>query len=67
MTIRTERDNWMRELKASLMTRVAKRAMTTRTTGLDGLAKSMLGKPAEEEDELGPEFEHPDDWDRPID
>ena len=42
MTTRSERDQKLRELKAALMTRVARRAMTTRTTGLDGLAKSLL-------------------------
>ena len=57
----------MRELKESLMARLAQRAMTTRTTGLDGLAKRMLEKAASAPEEPDPELEHPDDWDRPID
>lgn len=57
----------MRELKAALMTRLARRAMTTNTTGLDGLAKSMLQRAKTGAREPDPELEHPDDWDRPID
>ncbi len=67
MTTRNERDQWLRELKAALMTRVARRALTTRTTGLDGFAKSMLVRQTGEAGEPDPELEHPDDWDRPID
>ncbi len=57
----------MRELKAAMMTRVAKRAVTNRTPGLDGLAKSMLERAGTPPAEPDPELEHPDDWDRPID
>jgi hypothetical protein len=67
MTTRKGSDQFMRELKASLMTRVAQRAMTTRTTGLDGLAKRVLDKSGGAEPEMDPDLEHPDDWDRPID
>ncbi len=49
------------------MTRVAKRALSTRTTGLDGMAKSLLARSASSGGEPDPELEHPDDWDRPID
>ncbi len=67
MTTRSERDHRMREIKTALMGRLAGRAMTTRTTGLDGLAKRLLlrlsGGPAPHDAEL----DHPDDWDRPID
>ena len=35
----------MREVKASLMTRVIQRVMTTKTTGLDGFLKRMMLKP----------------------
>ena len=48
------------------MTRIAQRAMTTRTTGLDGFAKRLIEKSARAPAE-DPELEHPADWDRPID
>ncbi len=65
MTTRSGRDHWILEWKAALMSRLADRALSTRTTGLDGLAKTWL------ERKLGevahdPELDHPDDWDRPI-
>lgn len=67
MTTRNERDQWMRELKASLMTRLARRALSTRTNGLDGFAKSLLERQASGPIEPDPELEHPADWDRPVD
>ena len=67
MTTRSDRNQWLRELKASLMTRVFQRVMTTRTTGLDGMAKRLLERMVDAPAELDAEFEHPDDWDRPID
>ena len=67
MTTRSERDQWVREIKSSLLGRMASRAMTTRTTGLDGLAKTLLQKMARGPTQPDPELEHPDDWDRPID
>ena len=67
MTQRNGRDQFMREMKNALMTRLAQRAMTTRTTGLDGLAKKLLAKAASGPPETDPELEHPADWDRPID
>ncbi len=57
----------MRELKQSLMTRVAQRAMTTKTTGLDGFAKRLLDRAGGESVDTDPELEHPEEWDRPID
>ena len=66
MTTRNARDQLLRELKQSVMTRLAQRAMTTRTTGLDGFAKRLLEKSAKAP-ESDPELEHPEDWDRPID
>ena len=66
MTMRTGRDQWLLELKEALLGRLAGRAMTTRTTGLDGLAKSMLERRVGEVAH-DPELDHPDDWDRPID
>lgn len=67
MTIRSERDQRVRELKVELLTRLARRAMTTRTTGLDGLAKKMLERQLGGDPEPDPELDHPADWDRPID
>ncbi len=65
--MRSARDHWVRELKTALVGRLAGRAMTTRTTGLDGLAKNLLqrisGGPVPHDTEL----DHPDEWDRPID
>ncbi len=66
MTTRSERDQRLRELKAALLGRLAGRAMTTRSTGLDGLAKTLVGRRAGPVDP-DPELAHPDDWDRPID
>jgi len=57
----------MREFKASLMTRFARRALTTRTSGLDGIAKSLLDRQASVPVEPDPELDHPEVWDRPID
>ena len=57
----------MRELKASLMTRFARRALTTRKSGIDGIVKSLLERQASIPTEPDPELDHPDDWDRPID
>ncbi len=67
MTTRSERDQRLRELKAALLGRLAGRAMTTRTTGLDGLAKTLVQKTAGGPVVHDPELDHPDDWDRPID
>ncbi|MCG8592624.1 MAG: hypothetical protein MJE66_25315 [Proteobacteria bacterium] len=67
MTTRSERDQRVRELKAGLLVRLARRAMTTRTTGLDGLAKTLLNKQLGGRVEPDPDLEHPADWDRPID
>ena len=67
MTTRNERDQWLRELKAALMTRFARRALTTRTSGLDGIAKSLLDRQMGGPSEPDPELDHPDGWDRPID
>ena len=67
MTTRNGRDQWMRELKASLMTRFARRALTTRKSGIDGIVKSLLERQASIPTEPDPELDHPDDWDRPID
>ena len=49
------------------MTWLAQRAMTTRTTGLDGFAKRLLEKSKTAPLESDPELDHPADWDRPID
>ena len=65
--MRSERDQRFRELKAAMMTRLARRALTTRTTGLDGLAKRLLDRQFAGGVKADPELEHPDDWDRPID
>ncbi len=67
MTTRNERDQRLREWKQTLLARLAGRAMTTRTTGLDGLAKNLLGRAVGGPIEEDPELEHPADWDRPID
>ena len=67
MTTRSERDQRLRELKEALLGRLAGRAMTTRTTGLDGLAKAMLERKTGGPVAHDPELDHPDDWDRPID
>ena len=67
MTTRSGSDQWMRELKSSLMTRVIRRVMSARRTGLDGLAKRMLARRVNAPADSDPELEHPDDWDRPID
>ena len=49
------------------MTRFARRALTSRTSGIDGIAKSLLERQASGPVEPDPELDHPDDWDRPID
>jgi hypothetical protein len=67
MTIRSETDQRARELKAALMTRLARRAMSTRKTGLDGVAKRLLDKQLGGPVESDPDLDHPADWDRPID
>lgn len=65
--MRSQPAEWLLELKQALLARLAARAMTTRTTGLDGLAKALLrrssGGPVEHDSEL----DHPAEWDRPID
>ena len=67
MTTRSEGNQRLRELKTNLMTRLARRVMTTRTTGLDGLAKRLLGRPAQSAPPPDPDLEHPIEWDRPLD
>ena len=67
MTTRRERDHWLLELKQALLGRLAGRVMTTRTTGLDGLAKNLVRRQAGGPAAPDPELDHPDDWDRPID
>ena len=66
MTARNERDQKLREFKEAMLARVAGRAMSTRTKGLDGLAKSLLERGAKAPDD-DHELDHPADWDRPID
>jgi hypothetical protein len=47
MTKRTEMTHRVAEAKAKLMTTIANRAFTRKTTGLDGLAKRLvMGAPA---------------------
>ncbi|MDP6978742.1 MAG: hypothetical protein QF570_09090 [Myxococcota bacterium] len=67
MTMRSEHDQRIREFKTALLGRVARLAMTTRKTGLDGLVKSLLAKQAGDSTAPDPDLEHPADWDRPID
>ena len=67
MTMRSQREQWLLELKASLLGRLAGRAMTTRTTGLDGIAKTLVERKTGQPVPHDPELDHPDDWDRPID
>ena len=67
MTIRSERTQRLLELKAAILGRMASRAMTTKTTGLDGIAKTLLDKLAGGSAAADPELEHPADWDRPVD
>lgn len=65
MTQRRERDQRRRERRAALMGRMAGRALSRRTTGLDGLAKRLVARqvPPPEPD---PELDHPDpDWQVP--
>ena len=68
MTMRSRSSEWFLERQQVLMSSLARRAMTTRTSGLDGLAKALLrrlgGKRKVEHD---PELDHPEEWDRPID
>ena len=47
MTRRSEFAHRRAELKARLLTALANRAFTHRTTGLDGLAKRLLASAAE--------------------
>ena len=65
--MRSQQSEWLLELKQSLLSRLAARAMTTRTTGLDGLAKTLLQRATGGTVEHDPELDHPDEWDRPID
>ncbi len=67
MTTRRERDHWLLELKSALLGRLAGRVMTTRTSGLDGLAKTLVERQSGGPVAHDPELDHPDDWDRPID
>ena len=67
MTTRSSVGQWVRELKVSLVTRVIQRATSSRTTGLDSLAKQMVARSSDAPDELDEDFDHPKDWDRPID
>jgi hypothetical protein len=67
MTQRSERDQRLRELKASLFARVAGRVMSTKRTGIDGLAKTLLRHKKKERTAADRELEHPEPWDRPID
>ena len=46
MTTRRELEHRRRELQAALMARIANRAFTRRTTGIDGLAKRLVAKQA---------------------
>ncbi|UDY35148.1 hypothetical protein [Dermatobacter hominis] len=65
MTSRSELDHRRREAQAALLGRVAGRALTRRTTGLDGLAKKLVAGRAPT---VGPdpELDHDDpDWQVP--
>jgi hypothetical protein len=59
MTARRELDQRRREVQAALLGRLANRAFTRRTDGVDGIAKRLVAKqvPAAEPD---PELEHDD-------
>lgn len=67
MTTRSGVGQWVRELKVSLMTRVIQRATSSRTTGIDGMAKQMVARSSDAPDELDEDFDHPEEWNRPID
>jgi len=67
MTKRREGDQRLRELKAAVLTRVAARVLTTKRTGLDGIAKVLLLRRGKGSTELDPELAHREDWDRPVD
>ena len=65
--MRSDRVEWFLELKEALVARLAARAMTTRTTGLDGFAKALLNRSTRGPVEHDPELDHPEEWDRPVD
>ena len=67
MTTRSERGQRILEWKAALLGRLAGRAMTTRTRGIDGLAKSLVQRQSGGPVAHDPELDHREDWDRPID
>ena len=68
MTMRSRSGQWFIERRQILMSSLARRAMTTRTTGLDGLAKALLRRMGSKRTvEHDPELDHPEEWDRPID
>ena len=49
------------------MGRVVQRVMSAHRTGLDGMAKWMIGRFVDAPKELDSDFDHPEEWDRPID
>ena len=67
MTTRNEGRQRILEWKAALLGRIARLAMTSRDSGLDGLAKSLLQRNASGPPDPDPELEHPAEWDRPVD
>ena len=61
MTKRSEAAHRAAEAKAKLMNGVANRVFTHKTSGLDGIAKNVVGRQAPEVPH-DPELDHDFDW-----
>ena len=66
MTSRSAMVHKRKELTAVVFGFLANKGLSKKTSGVDGMAKSMIARQA---GEVGhdPELDHPDEWDRPVD
>lgn len=66
MTTRSSLAHKRKELGAVAFGFLANKGLSKKTTGVDGVAKSMLAKKVGEVPH-DPELNHPAEWDRPVD
>lgn len=66
MTSRRPIDHAKKELGGKVFGFLANKGLSKKTSGVDGVAKTLLAKQVGEVPH-DPELEHPEEWDRPVD
>ncbi|MEM9514898.1 MAG: hypothetical protein AAGA42_08570 [Actinomycetota bacterium] len=66
MTERSSFEQRKKELAGAAFGLLGNKALSKKTTGIDGVAKKLVAKQAGEVPH-DPELDHPAEWDRPVD